>query len=59
MYMLGFILLIIGAIASYLDKKTYKLIFKREPEENERLKVKISGFLVALVGVILIMIFFK
>lgn len=55
---IGFFVLVVGAIFVYLSKIiTKKLTKTEEAEEMANLKCKVLGFLIAVVGVIIIFVF--
>lgn len=46
----------IGAIISYLSKRFYLWIKKQNPEEKELVKIKLAGFGVMLIGLLILLI---
>lgn len=59
MIYLGFTLFFVGALVGYLGKKIFLMIFKKEPDEIETLKVKGIGLGTLLAGVVIILIYFR
>lgn len=59
MYILGFILFVIGALVGYFGKRVYQYIFKKEANETETLITKAIGLAVFLIGTIIIFVFLR
>lgn len=48
------VIVIIGALISYLSKALFRWVKKREPEDRETVRLKLAGLLVAVAGVALL-----
>ena len=59
MKVLAVALLIIGAVINYLSKLIYKLLYKKEAQDEENVRVKLIGVVIFLVGLILTVIYFR
>jgi uncharacterized membrane protein YeaQ/YmgE (transglycosylase-associated protein family) len=59
MYIVGFLVLILGAIVGFFAKQTYSFIMKITPNDMDIIKTKVIGFVTAIIGLILIFIFLR